>query len=101
MYATPFRPIRFTRRRPQVRVLYRPPLLYGPATKPESSITLPIFGATGSDGQRSTKDVEDLATFLPDFQEQALYFEAIFQAVSEEPWVTGITIGIANWFNQF
>ena len=38
---------------------------------------------------------------MPDFQEQALYFEAMFQAVSEEPWGTGITIGIMNWSNQF
>jgi len=35
---------------------------------------------------------------LPYFQEQSLYFEAMFQAVSEEPWVTGITIGIRENF---
>ena len=99
MYATPFRPIRFTRRRTQVRVLCRPPLRYGPATKPESYITLPIFGATSAGGQQSREDVQELATFLPNFQDQSLYFEAMFQAVSEEPWVAGITIGIMNWFN--
>lgn len=65
---------------------------------------VPVYwqiGAMSADGQLGTEDPDELATFTADFQEQALYVEALFQLVADEPWVKGMFIGIVDWFDQF
>lgn len=57
--------------------------------------------ATSSDGQLGSEDPEELATFVPDFQEQAIYYEGMIQAFASEPWVTGIMLSVTDWFDQF
>ncbi len=57
--------------------------------------------ATSSDGQRGSEDPEELATFVPDFQEQAIYYEGMLQAFADEPWITGIMLSVTDWFDQF
>lgn len=60
-----------------------------------------LLGAGSADGQRTSEEVDELATFIPDFQEQAVYYEALFQLVANESWVDGVFIGIVDWFDQF
>lgn len=57
--------------------------------------------ATSSDGQLGSEDPEELATFVPDFQEQAIYYEGMLQAFASEPWITGIMLSVTDWFDQF
>jgi hypothetical protein len=60
-----------------------------------------MLSATSSSGQRGSEDVNELATFVPDFQEQALYFETMLQSIQDEPWVKGALAGVVDWFDQF
>jgi hypothetical protein len=41
------------------------------------------------------------ATFVPDFQEQALYYEAFFKVASESPWIEGVFTERWDWFDQY
>ena len=60
-----------------------------------------LLGAHSADGQTTSEDVNELATFVPDFQEQAIYYEALFQLIAREDWVDGVFIGVVDWFDQF
>ncbi len=57
--------------------------------------------ASSSNGQKGSEDVEELATFVPDFQEQAIFYEGMLHAFVSEPWITGIMLSVTDWFDQF
>ena len=54
-----------------------------------------ILTVNSSDGQT------EKATFVPDFLEQALYYEAFFKVASESPWVKGMFTERWDWFDQY
>jgi hypothetical protein len=73
-------------------------------SKPQLAGIVPVyyyFSASSSDAQIESEDLTARKTYITDFQEQALYLEAFFAAISEEPWITGTSIGVADWFDQY
>ncbi|NWG37996.1 hypothetical protein [Nitrososphaera sp.] len=66
--------------------------------------SLPVYyaiGAVSADGQAGSEDVEVIPTIDPDFEEQALYYEALFAALEDETWVDGLIIQRMDWFDQY
>ncbi|MDA1216237.1 MAG: hypothetical protein O2812_05130 [Chloroflexi bacterium] len=59
------------------------------------------FGATSSNGREGSEAQSERATFLTDFQEQALYYEAVFLALEAHPWIEGASFGTLDWFAQY
>ncbi len=59
------------------------------------------FGAVSADGQEGSEDPDVIVTLTPDFREQALYYEALFTALADEPWVTGLILQRMDWFDQY
>ena len=52
-------------------------------------------------GQVGSEDLAVRATFVRDFREQVVYYEALFQIVANETWVNGLWVASMNWFDQF
>lgn len=60
-----------------------------------------IYQAGSSDGQGSSESIEVRQTIQVDFAEQAAYYEALFFALQDEPWVRGVFTERWDWFDQF
>lgn len=60
-----------------------------------------FFGATSANGQSDSEDQAAREGFVTDFQEQALYFEALLAEVNERDWVDGVLFGSFDWFDQY
>ena len=60
-----------------------------------------ILTINSSDGQTGSEDIEEKSTFVGDFQEQALYYEAFFQVASELPYIKGVFTERWDWFDQY
>ena len=60
-----------------------------------------ILTINSSDGQVGSEDVEEKATFVPDFLEQALYYEAFFKVAAASPWIKGVFTERWDWFDQY
>ena len=59
------------------------------------------ISAASNSGQGSSEGQAERAGYVVDFQEQAAYYEAFFQAVEGMQWVSGIWIERMDWFDQF
>ena len=60
-----------------------------------------ILVINSSDGQEGSEVIEEIAGFAPDFQEQALYYEAFFREAAATPWVKGVFTERWDWFDQY
>ncbi|MFQ5380613.1 MAG: hypothetical protein ACE5EF_03175 [Dehalococcoidia bacterium] len=60
-----------------------------------------IFQVGSVDGQGGVEDPDIRETQAIDFQEQALYYEAILESLREDPRVAGVLTERWDWFDQF
>ncbi len=68
----------------------------------ESGVPVYYQVAGGSvSGQVGSEDLDLRRTFVKDFQEQVIYYEALIQIVANETWVDGLFVASMNWFDQF
>jgi len=58
-----------------------------------------VLTINSTDGQQYSEDPNKRGEV--DFQEQALYYEAFFKAIEDEPWITGVFTERWDWFDQF
>lgn len=58
------------------------------------------IASMSSDGQVGSEDLALRATFDVDYQEQVIYYEALFQIAASELWVEGVWVSTVNWFDQ-
>ena len=59
------------------------------------------ISSASSNGQVVSEDLALRATFKVDFQEQVIYYEALFQIAASEAWVEGVWVSTVNWFDQY
>lgn len=60
-----------------------------------------ILAVNSSDGQVASEDIEEIPTLVPDFGEQALYYEAFFKVAAASPWIKGVFTERWDWFDQY